>query len=138
MNTHLFKLAKECSYNSDYTGCGSARIGTVIVYHGTVLAKGWNTNKTHSDQARFNKVRFKNNSNKYLPDKLHSEVLALSKIKYLDIDFSKVEVYNYREFKDGRLAMSRPCAACMAAIKELNIKTINYTTPDGFAREKIV
>ena len=137
LNPHLFKLAKDCSFNSDYTGCGSARIGTVVTYKGTVLAKGWNSNKTHSDQARFNRVRYKNTGNQYLPDKIHSEIQALSKIKYLDIDFSRVEVYNYREFKNGEMAMSRPCPACMKMIKEMGIRTIHYTTPDGFATEKL-
>ena len=137
MNIHLFKIAKECSMNSDYSGCGSARIGTVVVYKGTVLAKGWNSNKTHSTQAHFNKVRYKNTGNHYLPDKIHSEVMALTKIKYLDIDFSKVEVYIYREFKNGKMAMCRPCPACMKMIKEMGIRTIHYTTEDGYATEKL-
>ena len=123
--------------NSDYSGCGSARIGTIITYKGTVLAKGWNSNKTHSTQAYFNKARYKNTGNHYLPDKIHAEIMALNKIKYLDIDFSKVEIYNYREFKDGTMAMCRPCPACMKMIKEMGIRIIHYTTPDGYATEKL-
>lgn len=137
-DNHLFKMARECSLKADYSGCGKARIGCVVVYKNTVLAKGWNSNKTHTDQAKFNIWRYKNNGNKYLPQKMHSEVAALSKIKYLDIDFSKVHVYVYRELKDGHIAMARPCEACIAAIKSLGIKNIHYTTADGYAAEKLI
>lgn len=136
-DAHLFRLARECSFKSDYSGCGRARIGCVVVYRGTVLAKGFNSDRTHTDQAKFNKWRYKKQSNNYLPDKCHAELKALSKIKYLDIDFSKVNIYVYRELRDGTLAMARPCPACLAAIKEMGIKTIKYTTECGFAVERI-
>ena len=135
MKSHLFQLARECSFKSDYTGCGSARVGCVIVFKGSVIAKGWNSNRTHTDQAKWNRKRYKNNGGRYLPDKLHSEVMALSKIKFLDIDFSKVELYVYRELRTGEIGMSRPCPACMAMIKKMGIHKINYTTPDGYATE---
>ena len=73
-----------------------------------------------------------------MPAKIHSELACLQKIKYLDIDFSKVHVYVYRETKSGDLAMARPCPSCLAAIKELGIKYIHYTTESGYATEKIV
>lgn len=137
-DSHLFKAARECSFKSDYTGCGSARIGCVVVYKGTILAKGFNSNKTHTDQAHFNKWRYKDSGNKYLPSKIHAEIFALSKIKYLDIDFSKVHVYVYRELKNGEIAMARPCAACLKMIKELGIVNIHYTSDEGFCFEKLL
>ena len=135
-DTHLFKLARECSLQSDY--CGNAHIGCVIVYKHTVLAKGFNTDKTHTIQNRYNVVRYKDCGNKYLPSKVHAELSALIKIKYLDIDFSRICVYVYRELKDGAMAMARPCSACLRAIKEMGIKTIKYTTPDGYATERLI
>ena len=33
--------------------------------------------------------------------------------------------------------MSRPCPSCMAAIKDLGIRNIYYTTDDGFSHEII-
>lgn len=135
-DSHLFKLARECSFCADYSG--NARIGCVVVYRGTVLAKGWNTNKTHTSQDVFNKWRYKNSGNRYLPSKAHAEIVALTKIKYLDIDFSKVHIYIYRELKDGHLGMARPCAACQAAIKALGIKNIHYTTNNGFVQERFL
>jgi len=135
-DSHLFRLARECSLKSDYkSGCSSARVGCIISYRGAVLAKGFNSDKTHTTQAKYNKWRYKDNGNNYLPQKLHSEIMALEKIKFLDIDFSKIHVYVYRELKNGTRAMARPCPSCLAAIKAMNIKHIHYTTPDGEVHE---
>ena len=106
---HLFQLARECSLKSDYTGGGRAHIGALVVYRGTVLAKGWNTDKTHTAQSRYNVYRYKDCGNNYLPSKSHAEINVINRIKYLDIDFSKVKLVVYREFRDGRLANCRPC-----------------------------
>ena len=135
---HLFRAARECSFKSDYTGGNKTQIGCVVVYKNTILAKGWNSDKTHTDQAKFNVVRFKDSGNRYLPNKIHAEIAALSKIKYLDIDFSKVHVYTYRELKDGSIALAKPCSACMQAIRSLGIRNIHYTTADGYAFEKLM
>ena len=134
-DSHLFKLARECSFKSDYSGCGRARIGCVISYKGTVLAKGYNTDRTHTAQAKYNKWRYKDKGNTYLPAKCHAEVATLNKIQYLDIDFSKAHIYVYRELRDGTLAMARPCPACFAAIKAMGIKYVHYTTNNGTAME---
>lgn len=134
-DSHLFRIAREVSLEASY--CGSARIGCIVVYRGTILAKGCNSDKTHTIQAKFNVYRFKNSGNRYLPEKLHAETKVLQAIKYLDIDFSRVHLYIYREWKDGTIAMSRPCDACFAAIQELGIKHIHYTTDRGYAYEKL-
>lgn len=136
-DTHLFKTARECSKNADYSGGGKAKIGCIAVYKGSILAKGWNTDKTHSMQAQYNKWRYKDNKNNYLPEKCHAEIAVLNKIKYLDIDFSKVHIYTYREYQNGALAQSRCCPACLAAIKNLKIKYIHYTTRDGYCLEEL-
>ncbi len=132
---HLFQVAREESLRADYSGTTAVKIGCVAVYKGTVLAKGCNSDRTHTLQKQFNQYRFKDDGSKYLPSKKHSEIACLSKIKYLDIDFSKVKIYVYREFKDGRTANSRPCPACMAMIHSYGIRTILYTTTDGYCEE---
>ena len=33
--------------------------------------------------------------------------------------------------------MARPCPSCMAAIKDLGIKNIYYTTNDGYSYERL-
>lgn len=138
-DAHLFKIARKCSLHSDYeSNCSSARVGCIVTYKGAILAKSYNSNKTHTEQAKFNKWRYNEDAaKKYLPSKVHAEINCLSRIKYLDIDFSKVHIYTYRETKEGNLAISRPCPSCMAMIKELGIRYIHYTTNDGYCAEKL-
>lgn len=137
-DSHLFRLARECSLKSDYKGCASARVGAIVVYKHTILAKGFNSDKTHTTQKLYNKWRYESNGNNYLPEKVHSEIMALEKIKFLDIDFSKVCIYIYRETRDGHIAMARPCKACLMRIKSLGITTIKYTTYEGYCTEKLI
>ena len=137
-DTHLFKIAKEVSKSANYNGCNDVKIGCVVTYKGSILAKGFNTDKTHTKQNYYNKWRYKNTGNKYLPSKGHAELCALTKIQYLDIDFTKVHIYTYRELKNGQIALARPCPSCMAMIKDMGIKNIHYTTDCGFAAERIV
>lgn len=131
---HFLKIAGDCAKNASYCGPSKVKLGCIAVYHGTILAKGWNSDKTHTDQHKYNYLRFQEKTH-YCPSKSHAEVSVLSKIKYLDIDFSKVILFVYREYKDGNPAPARCCASCMAAIKSLGIRTIVYTTDDGYAIE---
>ena len=125
-----FKIAREESLLADYSG--PAQIGCAVYYKGTLLAKGHNSDKTSPLQEKYNRYRYKDCGNRYLPAKTHAEVAALKKIRWLDIDFSLVEVYIYRELKDG------PCRSCLEFIKDMGIKTIYYTTSDGFVKEKLI
>lgn len=134
---HFLKIAKECSKQSTYSIHRRVQVGCVAVYKGTILAKGWNTDRTHTQQMRYNHLRF-HSENEYYPHKLHAEINVLSKIKYLDIDFSKVILYIYREYTDGAPAMARPCKSCEGAIRALGITNVVYTTDGGFAAEKYV
>ena len=60
---------------------------------------------------------------------------CLSKIRYLDIDFSKVKLYVYREHKNGVKALARPCPACQQMIKDMGIQEVWFTTENGFGYE---
>ena len=55
---HMFEAAKNASQEADYTGSNSVKLGCVIVYKGTILAKGCNSDKTHPMQEQYNKYRF--------------------------------------------------------------------------------
>ena len=69
--------------------------------------------------------------------KLHAEINCTNSIRHLDINFSKVKLYIYRIRKDQSFGLSRPCHSCMAAIKDLGIKDIYYTTNNGYAYKRI-
>lgn len=127
---HFCKVRKVASV-SDFS---KTHVGCVAVYHGKIIGVGCNTNKTHPVQNYYN--RFRDTSKAFLP-KLYAEINCLNQIKNLNINFSKVRLYIYRIRKDQPYGMSRPYPSCMAAIKDLGIKEIYYTSNDGFVCERI-
>lgn len=126
-----FDKAKRIAAISDYH---KIHIGCVAVYQGNVIGIACNTNKTHPTQKYYN--RFREESDVLMP-KLHAEINCINQIKHLDINFSKVKLYIYRIRNDKPYGMSRPCPSCMAAIKDLGIRDIYYTTNDGYVYEKL-
>jgi deoxycytidylate deaminase len=112
-------------------------LGAALYYKGVLLATGCNSTKTSPLQKRLNAEREFDPNQSGVVNSLHAEIRALSKVKYLDIDFSKSTLYVYREYANGNKAMARPCPACMKYIKELGIKHICYSTADGIAEERI-
>ena len=45
-DTHMFELAKSESLLSDYKGYSNVKIGCVVSYNGSIIARGHNTDKT--------------------------------------------------------------------------------------------
>lgn len=133
-------------YNTDYKYFNKARqaalisdfhkthIGCIAVYQGNVIGIGCNCNKTHPMQKKYNK--FRKRSDGLLP-KLHAEINCLNSVKQLDINFSKVKLYIYRIRKNQPFGLARPCPSCMAAIQDLGIRNIYYTTNDGYVHERL-
>ena len=126
-----FKKARQIANISDYK---KQHVGCVAVYQGQVIGLGCNCNKTHPMQKFYNKYRMPSD---YMLPKLHAEISCINQIKHLDINFSKVKLYIYRIRNDQPFGLSRPCPSCMAAIKDLGIRYVYYTTNDGYAYEKL-
>ena len=126
-----FLKARQVATISDYY---KTHIGCVAVYQGQVIGLGCNTNKTHPVQKFYN--RYREPSDTMLP-KLHAEISCINQIKHLNINFSKVKLYIYRIRKDQPFGLSRPCPSSMAAIKDLGIRDIYYTTSDGYSYERL-
>ena len=126
-----FQKAHQIATISDYK---KTHVGCVAVYQGQVIGLGCNCNKTHPIQKKYN--RYRKPSDSMLP-KLHAEISCLNQIKHLDINFSKVKLYIYRIRTDQPFGMARPCPSCMAAIRDLGVRNIFYTTNDGYAHEKL-
>lgn len=124
-----FAKAKQAATFSDYN---RIHIGCVAVYQRNIIGIGYNCNKTHPIQKYYNKYRIP--SDNLLP-KLHAEINCINSIKHLDINFEKVKLYVYRMRNDIPYGISRPCPSCMAAIKDLGIRDIYYTTNDGYTHE---
>lgn len=139
MKERFFKFAKAAATCATYKGSHNfaPRIGACAIYKGSIVASAWNTDKTSPLQAKYNVYRFKESDTL---DKAHAETSLIQKIRWKfgdSIDWSKVHIYLYREYADGRLAPSRPCPSCMALIRDLGMKKIFYTTEDGYVEEKL-
>lgn len=138
MNRHdyrFFAKAKQVARISDFS---KQHIGCVAIYHGNIIGLGCNSNKTHPIQKKYDKYRivYSTGNTEALP-KLHAEINCLNQIRHLDINFARVKLYIYRIKNGQSFGMARPCLSCMAAIKDLGIKNIYYTTNDGYAYERL-
>lgn len=127
-----FKAAKSMSELSDFK---QYHIGAVAVYGHKIISSGYNSCKTNPVQKRLNIYRFDADT----PATLHAELSCLLPlINRKDIDFSNMSLYIYREHKNGNLAMSRPCASCMALLRNLGIRHIYYTGNGSYINEEII
>lgn len=128
-----FSAAKAVSELGDFL---QTKIGCAVIYKHKIISSGYNRCKTAPLQKKYNKYRFPDDDGMHCA---HAELMALSPlIDRDDIDFSRVSLYIYREYKHGGLAPCRCCNSCMHLVKELGIRHIYYTTRDGFAHEEIV
>lgn len=124
-----FEVAKAVSATAEFR----AKIGAAIVIDGQVVSVGTNIRKSHPLQQKYD--RFRATTPQNIPHYLHAEIAAIVRAK--DYDLSKAEIFIYRMTGEGKLGMSRPCPACMKAIKDFGIKTVAYTTNLGYAIETL-
>lgn len=111
-------------------------IGCVAVYKNQIVSIGYNTNKTHPIQKKYNTYREMEKDKMEPASGLHAEMMCLLGLKDMDIDYSKVRLYIYREDNNGIMRNCRPCAACMELIDRMGIKKIFYTTETGYEAEE--
>ena len=131
-NRAYFNVAKEMSKLSDFP---RVHIGCCVVYKHKVISTGYNTQRGDPIQKKINVYRF-NDDVKHCA---HAEVMALKPlIGRKDIEFKNVELYLYREYKNGELAMSKPCASCNALIRSLGVRYIYYTGNQSYICEENV
>ena len=120
-----FAAARKEALRSDFH---AQQVGCVIVLGNRVMARAHNSEKTHSEQAVFNAYRDFRQEQGSVIHKCHAEIAALSKCRYADVDWGRVEVYVWRETRDGREhGLAKPCAACMAALRSRGCRHILYT-----------
>jgi len=131
-----FNIAKAVSKSSENK---RIKIGAVLIRNKDILAASANLTKSHPIQYSLNPLRFDDyHTPKDLDTcrhNLHAEMECIIKSK--EFDLTGAHIYVYREGHAGNLLMCRPCNACLKMIKEVGIKEIYYTTPDGYAHEII-
>jgi deoxycytidylate deaminase len=104
----MFRLARNVSKMSTHQ---KVKMGAVIVRNGKPVSVGCNQGKSHPNAPVCG---------------LHAEANAIRYAGKTNLRGSSIFVY--RERKDGKLGMARPCEDCMKVLKENGIKWIFYTT----------
>lgn len=128
-----FKAAKSVSDLSDFP---RVKVGCVAVYKHKIISSGCNSYVTNPLQKRYNKFRFDTDSTLHSK---HAEVdCLLPLINRKDIDFSRVILYIYRQYKSGDPGVARPCDSCFNLIKDLGIRTVYYTGDNSYISEEII
>lgn len=137
----MFKAARKVAETSDFS---TFHMGCVIVYKKHIIGAASNSDKTHPMQAAYNKYRNFNKTKNGIKHSVHAEIAAINSIPYTigkEIeDWSKVKVYIYRisPGHESKKGLSRPCAACRAALRDAKIQHIYYTTDEGYAYERFI
>jgi len=100
-------------------------VGAVIVDKNRVVSTGFNNqHKTHPMIKAIDPHRT-----------LHAEIHAIIRSGRCELQDATVIVY--RQSKTGKMAMAKPCPTCQALLKEHGVSRMIYSTPEGWAREKI-
>lgn len=128
---YYYKKAKQISKLSTYD---RICIGCIVVYRKNIIGIGYNQAKTNPMQIKYSKYRDCSNIDS-INNYLHAEMACVNQIKNLDIDFSKVKLFVYREDNKRTMRICKPCGACERAIRDLGIKRVYYTDTNKYVRE---
>lgn len=55
----------------------------------------------------------------------------------MNMKITNILINTLKVVDGGVFKLARPCPSCMAAIRDIGIKHVYYTTDDGYAYEKI-
>ena len=138
---YWFGVAKNIAMKSTYH---HQKIGCIAVFNNKLIAQGFNQEKTHPIQKRYNAYRDNQEDVLDALPKLHAEITCLNQLAGKNIPYNKVKIYIYR-IKINKIdknnifsvGMARPCPACMEYIKSFGIKNIYFSTNEGFAYERL-
>lgn len=95
------------------------RLGSVIVNKKKIEVAKFNCLKTHPKLCKY-----------YSYPYLHAEANCILSLG-LDNCEDKI-IYVARVLRDGSQALAKPCSSCYQLIKDVGIREIYYTTPNGF------
>lgn len=129
---YYFNKAKQISRISTYD---RVRIGCIAVYRKNIIGIGYNQAKTNPMQIKYSIYRNECGNLNSINNYLHAEMACINQIKNLDIDFSKVKLFIYREDDAHNTRICKPCGACERAIRDLGIRTVYYTDTNKYIRE---
>lgn len=120
MKPKFFDLAKKMSQFSTHP---QFKIGCVIVRGNNILSLSANKLKSHP----LAKTPY---------NQLHAEIGAILSNDKQTLKGSTA--YTYRQHKDGTLAMAKPCIYCQAALVEIGIKRVFFTSDNGYEEMQLI
>ena len=110
----FFQEAKKASLKSQSV----PQMGAALVKNNKLLSWGYNEmKKTHPKATSPFRT-------------LHAEVDAILGIPLKDLP--GCDVYVYREFKNGKAALAKPCPSCYHTLRKYGIRRVFYTTSSGW------
>jgi tRNA(Arg) A34 adenosine deaminase TadA len=116
----LAKRAKAIA--SEIPGCGNQKVVAFLHDGRSLIAEGYNQEKTHPLQARFGGP-FKL--------KLHAEIDCIAKaasvLRLSNTDFQDCTLYVFRVTKAGKLGLAKPCRVCQSAIGAFKIGDVVWS-----------
>jgi deoxycytidylate deaminase len=119
MKQKYFDIAKRLAKKSNY----HHQIGAVVVKNNRPIGFGFNdTKKTHPRAPTPYRTK-------------HAEFDAVLGLSYDELNGA--EIYVYRETKDGKPAMSKPCEHCQEMLKLAKICKMNYTSDKDYQSEEL-
>ena len=86
-----------------------------------IISIGWNQSKSHSLAA----------AHDFIYPVLHSEVHALTRLKFFRDIYKHLIVANVRLNNRGEVMLSKPCWQCQKLLKNLKVKEVWYSEYDG-------
>lgn len=108
------KLAKRVAKRSDCR----CQIGSVLVKSGRVISFGWNSRKRTPKSAKLG-----------YNWSLHAEIDTC--LGFSPEEIRDATLYNYREDRQGRRKISKPCPTCEHVLRGLGVRRVYYSTTEG-------
>ena len=105
-----------------YSNHEQHQVSCVIANKSNVISLGYNQLKTHTQSTHPYRS-------------LHAEMAALIGLPYEQT--KGCTAYVYRETKAGVKGLSKPCPACMLALKTAGIRKVVYSTHNSFEEIKV-
>lgn len=123
-------LAK-ASHLGQFSDVPRCKIGAILAYRKSILATGYNKQKSHPLQLRYNQFR---EEYKRRGSFVHAETDCIGNLR--DIPKGST-LFIGRMDMNGKPAICRPCEGCLRLIMLYNISEIVYNTPNGYAIEHL-
>jgi deoxycytidylate deaminase len=108
----FLKLARNSAKHSTF----KIKVGAVLAMSGRALSVG------------FNKIKYCSRYSHLQEQSLHAEMSCLKTCGRDYVD--KATIFVYRETKNGKPAMSRPCEKCKNVLKSVGVKRMVYSIPE--------